>query len=73
MDMGTRHFDSLTALIREGLLLRVECRCQRVVLLDPIRLLQKSLARGGDHQLDKVVARMRCGDCGARPVRFGPG
>lgn len=70
--MGTKHFESLTALIRQGLRLRVECSCNRVVLLDPAKVLDASLARGGGHQLDKVVARMRCGKCGARPVKWGP-
>lgn len=71
--MSTKHFDSLTQLIREGLNLRVECACNRVVLLDPADVLAKSQARGGGHLISKVVAKMRCDRCGARPVRSGPG
>lgn len=70
--MGTKHFDSLTQLIRAGLHLRVECVCRRVVLLDPAKVLDASFARGGGHQIAKVVARMRCERCGARPVKWGP-
>ncbi|MXO73178.1 hypothetical protein [Alteraurantiacibacter buctensis] len=71
--MSTKRFESLTALTREGLLLRVECRCGRVVLLDPAKLLDRSLAAGGGHLISKVASRLRCGDCGARPSHFGPG
>lgn len=70
--MSTKRIDSLTALAREGLLLRVECKCGRVVLLDPIKLLDRSNRVGGGHLIARAAARLRCGDCGARPVSYGP-
>lgn len=40
--MGTKHFESLTGLVYAGLKLRVECVCNRVVLLDPQSMLDAS-------------------------------
>lgn len=71
--MSTKHFESLTQLVRAGLKLRVEWGCNRVVLLDPADMLDASYMRGGGHLVAKAVARMRCGRCGARPISWGPG
>lgn len=70
--MSTKHFESLTQLIRAEVRLRVECECNRVAILDPDQLLDQVMKRRGSHQLAKVVAQMRCSRCGARPWRWGP-
>lgn len=68
--MGKKHFDSLTELIRAGMRLRVECCCGCVSLLDPIRLLQRTMERNDSDQIEMVMAKMICYDCGKRPGIF---
>jgi len=70
--MSSKRLDSLSAYCREGLRLRVQCSCGRSVLLDPAALLKRCQQKGGSHLVAKIVPRMRCGTCGARPVDYGP-
>ena len=71
--VSSKRLDSIADYHREGLNLRVECRnCRRVVVLDAGRVLMTCHRRGQSKQIDQVAARLRCGDCGARDVYFGP-
>lgn len=70
--MSSKRLDSLSAYCREGLRLRVQCSCGHTVLLDPGALLKRSQQKGGSHLVAKIVPRMKCRTCGARPADYGP-
>lgn len=65
--MGTRRLDSLTDLIRHQLMLKVECRCGRVVIMDPNQLLEQCQARRAPKALMALSRQLKCARCGRRP------
>jgi hypothetical protein len=65
--MGTRRLDSLTDLIRHGLMLKVECRCGRVVIMNPTQLAEQCQARGAPRALMALSRQLKCARCGRRP------
>jgi len=70
--MSSKRLDSLSAYCREGLRLRVLCSCGHTALLDPAALLKRAQQKGGSHLVGKIVPRMKCKACGARPIDYGP-
>ena len=71
--MGSKRLDSLGDYLRHRYRLRIECRgCNRVVIEEPLSLLDLCRKRGWGHQLPEVERRLRCSQCGSRDVRLGP-
>ena len=70
--MGSKRLDSIADYAREGLQLRVECSCGRVVLLDARKLTLDCHRRGSSKVVVQLVGRLRCDDCGERPKHWGP-
>lgn len=71
--MGSKRLDSLGDYFRHKYRVRIECRaCNRVVIKEPLGLLDLCRNRGWGHQLGEVERRLRCSKCGSREVRLGP-
>lgn len=72
--MGSKRLDSLADYHRHGYSLRLDClTCKRVVIKNPLPILQLCRERGWSKDMAFVTARLRCGECGSREVRVGPG
>ncbi|KLE33880.1 hypothetical protein AAW00_12495 [Aurantiacibacter luteus] len=72
--MGSKRLDSLGDYLRHHYTLRVDCRgCKKVSILQPLVLLELCQKRGWGHQMREVERRLKCGSCGGRDVRIGPG
>lgn len=72
--MSSKRLDTLADYARHNYKLRLDCRCGRVVLLDPHDLLAAIMARGwASYNLEGLAMRLKCQKCGARPERIGPG
>ena len=72
--MSSKRLDSLSDYARHGYRLRVDCECGRVKLLEPHALLKTIIDRGWEsYSLEGLAMRLRCGKCGRRPSRIGPG
>lgn len=71
--MSSKRLDDLGDYHRHGYRLSVECRqCNRVVILDPLPMLEQCQRRRWSRQMPAVGRRLRCSNCGARNVRVGP-
>lgn len=71
--MSSKRLDSLGDYLRHRYRLRIECRgCNRVVIAEPLTLLDLCRKRGWSHQIGQVEPKLRCGDCGSKEVRLGP-
>ena len=71
--MGSMRLNSINDYARQGLQLRVECRCGRVALLDPAELTRACHRRRSSRVIAHVVARLVCAECGGRPPKYwGP-
>jgi hypothetical protein len=72
--MGHNHrFDTLSAFISRGLMVRIACRCGHRAMLDPKWLLEECRKRNlGIVSFAPLAARMKCAKCGGRPERIGP-
>lgn len=71
--MSSKRLDSLGDYLRHHYRLRLECHaCRRVVIQDPLYILNLCQKRGWGHQIHHVERRLRCGECGSRDVRLGP-
>ena len=72
--MGSKRLESLSDYARHGYTLRLDCKCGRVVMLDPHQLLATIMERGWpSHTLEGIATKLRCSKCGERPARIGPG
>lgn len=79
MDRAVRLFhtcsmrlESITDYYREGLQLRVACRCGRVAFLPAGPLVADCAKRGASTRISQLVRRLKCGDCEEPPVDWGP-
>lgn len=71
--MGTRRLDSIADYRRGGLKLRVECGCGRVRTIDPGDLMVAlGRRKNGSRQMDRLIPRLRCFECGGRVTYWGP-
>lgn len=71
--MGSKRLDSLGDFLRHKYRLRIECRgCNRIVIKEPLALLELCRRRGWGHQLPVIERRLRCSRCGGRHARIGP-
>lgn len=71
--MSSKRLDSLGDYLRHRYKVRVDCLgCRKVVILQPIVLLEQCRRRGWSHQMHEVAGRLKCGSCGSREVRIGP-
>ena len=70
--MSSKRLSSLSDYARHGYKLRLDCKCGRTVLLDPRAVLQFCNDRGWRHTLEGIATKLRCSNCGGRPVRMGP-
>lgn len=72
--MGTIKLTSLSQYSRKGYSLRIECRCNRVALVDPRAIIARAAQAGQKvPRLDELTSRLRCAQCGKRPLSVGPG
>lgn len=71
--MSSKRLDSLGDYLRHHYRLRIECRgCNRVVIEEPLAMLDMCRKRGWSHQMAQVERRLRCGRCGCREISLGP-
>src|SRR5688572_8030838 len=71
--MSSKRLDSIADYHRHHYRLQVDCRaCGRVVILEPLELLERCREKGWSYQLEAVQARLVCAECGLRDVRCGP-
>lgn len=70
--MGSIRLESLSDYAKRGYKVRLDCECGRVVVIDPLALLQIAHGKGIGHHLDKIGQRLKCSTCGKPPVRIGP-
>lgn len=71
--MGSKRFDGLGDYFRHKYRLRIECRgCNRVVIEEPLAMLELCRQRGWGHQMGEVERRLRCSQCRGREIRLGP-
>ena len=72
--MSSKRLDTLADYARHSYKLRLDCRCGRVVLLDPHELLAVIMARRWpSYSMEGLAMRLKCQKCGSRPERIGPG
>lgn len=72
--MSSKRLESLADYARHGFKIRVDCKCGRVVVIDPRTLLQMIAKKGWSRpSLDAIGQRLKCQRCGSRPKRIGPG
>ena len=72
--MSSKRLNTLADYARHNYKVRLDCRCGRVVLLDPHDLLTTIMSRGwASYSMEGLHLRLKCQKCGARPDRIGPG
>jgi len=71
--MSSKRLETLADFARHRYKLRIECDCGRVKIADPHAIIAACQKRGVSHRLETVAAHLRCGKCGRRPKRVGPG
>lgn len=71
--MGSKRLDGLGDYLRHGYRLQIECRrCRRVVIEEPLPMLQLCHQRRWGHGMGEVRNRLKCSRCGSRDVTLGP-
>lgn len=71
--MSSKRLDSAADYLRHGYRLRIDCLgCKRVVIMEPLPLLEICRARSWPYQIGAIERRLRCSVCGGRTVRLGP-
>lgn len=71
--MSSKRLDSTGDYLRHGYKLRIDCLgCKRVVVMDPLKLLEQCRQRAWPHQIASIERRLKCSGCGAKTVRVGP-
>lgn len=71
--MGSKRLESMADFARHQYMLRVDCDCGRVALMNPHKIIAECQKRRISYRLEVVAARLRCEKCGRRPRRVGPG
>ena len=72
--MGTIKLHTLGAYARKGYLVRVECVCNRVTLIDPMAIMAAGVrSSAGVPRVEELGQRLRCERRGQRPKSVGPG
>lgn len=79
MDRAVRLFhtcsvrlDTITDYLREGLAMRVVCKCGRRSELAAGPLVADCYKHGRSPRISQIAKRLTCAECGARPVDWGP-
>jgi hypothetical protein len=79
MDRAVRLFhtcsmrlESLADYYREGLHLRVVCRCGRSAFLATGPLMADCHKRKASTRIEQIVQRLKCADCNTPPIDWGP-
>jgi len=71
--MSSKRLETIADFVRHRYRLRVDClACGRVVVLEPLPILELCQARGWPYRLAVLEPRLVCAECGSRRVRCGP-
>lgn len=71
--MGSKRLDGLGDYLRHDYRLQIECRkCRRVVIEEPLPILQPCHQRRWGDSISDLRQRLKCSRCGSRDVTLGP-